>query len=118
MTNALRLYNIRKNDIKRFTTRCCEKLDDTDGYVKHVTCILDDFLSKYTYKFSSMEVFGRYMEIAVLAAIWIINKFIEDDHLYINDITQLIDRHVNTYNIIYVESEIFYLCQNIRKYIT
>jgi hypothetical protein len=118
MTRAMRLYNICKNDIRLFTKMCCNTIKSEHDYSLYVTRIIEDFLMKYTYYFVNMDVFSCYMESAVLASIWIIDKYIEDDHLYISDIVELVRNRVDKHSIILVESEIFFLCRDIRIYIT
>ena len=117
MTKALRLYNICRDDIVLLATMCCESMDTKCDYVECVMLLMDDFFAKYTYDFANMEIFNCYMEVAVLASIWIIDKYIEDEHLYISDITELVRKRVDKQSIILVESEIFLLCKNIRNYI-
>ena len=117
MTQCITFYTTHKDDIHKFIDTICKKLETQTSYTPFVVAILEDFFAKYDYEFITETHFMYYTEIAVVAAIWIIDKYIEDDHLYLTDLSRMTVKHIKWSQIIKVESDIFFICTNIRKYI-
>lgn len=112
------LYEIYKENVLRYVSRICKTIQSKQDYTPFVMSLLDDFFSKYLDHPREQSEFMRYLEAVSLAGLWIIDKYIEDDHLYIEDILELSNSGISRSHILKAERDIYSLCKEISKYIT
>jgi hypothetical protein len=117
MTRSINLYKIYKNDIDRFVQNACSKTGTHIDYTPFVISLLDDFFSKFDHNFVIVDNFVFYTEVAIVAAIWMIDKYIEDDHMHLYDLSKLTIRRIKDKSIISAEADIFSVCKNMKQYI-
>ena len=111
------LYEICKGDVLRYVSRICKLTNSKQDYTQFVMSLLDDFFSQYRNHIHEKKDFMRYLEAVSLAGVWIIDKYIEDDHMYIEDILELNNSSISRSLVLKAEQDIYGVCKQISKYI-
>lgn len=113
------IYNNHKPKFMRYLVQVKYELGRENDYSPYVINLLDDFLTRYEGEFEWVFLTAwKYIIELILAAFWIIDKYIEDDHLFLTDILEIASTDITYKDILKAEVDIFSKCSNVGKYIT
>ena len=113
------IYNNNKPTLLRYLVQVNYESSRENDYSPYVINLLDDFLARYEGEFEGVFLTAwKYIVELILAAFWIIDKYIEDDHLFLTDILEIASTDITGKDILKAEVDIFSKCSNVGKYIT
>jgi len=113
------IYNNNKPTLLRYLVQVKYESSRENDYSPYVINLLDDFLARYEGEFEGVFLTAwKYIVELILAAFWIIDKYIEDDHLFLTDILEIASTDITGKDILKAEVDIFSKCSNVGKYIT
>lgn len=113
------IYNNNKPTLLRYLVQVKYELSRENDYSSYVINLLDDFLARYEGEFEGVFLTAwKYIVELILAAFWIIDKYIEDDHLFLTDILEIASTEITGKDILKAEVDIFSKCSNVGKYVT
>ena len=98
------VYDIYKNDVVLHVQKLCNKCNSSDDYTLSVIRLIDDF-------------FSIYVDAITIASVWIIDKYVEDEHMELDDVRRICNRGMSKRRILQAEWEIFLLCKSFDKYV-
>ena len=113
------IYNNNKPTLLRYLVQVKYESGRENDYSPYVINLLDDFLARYEGEFEGVFLTAwKYIVELILAAFWIIDKYIEDDHLFLTDILEIASTDITYKDILKAEVDIFSKCSNVGKYVT
>jgi hypothetical protein len=111
------IYDIYKGEVAFNVNKLCKKCNSVDDYTLPIIRLIDDFFSKTKKRFYYMCEFEIYVDAITIASVWMIDKYVEDDHLELHDIRRICNHSMTKLRILQSEWEIFLLCKSFDKYV-
>lgn len=112
------IYNNNKVKLVKYLVEICINAGCKSDYTPYIINLLDDFIGNHCGPFEGVFLNAwKYIVKLTLAAFWILDKYIEDDHFFLTDVLELTSKDITNVDILKCESEIIEKCSNIGLYI-